>query len=299
MWVEPKPIGISNHSRRSNIFSSDEKKYLGGPKMNLMHTICVVCCWRSNFRLVIVAPLAVKINAPGTPSPFKRGRYPACYNQPLLQPAPVSPTCCVCTVVATRENISEFYSCEDVAFIMNYLPSLPQDMMTSSNWNIFRVTGHLCGEFTGSRWIEVLKLWSFLWPVPGEFPTQRPVTRSFDVFLDLRLNKRLSKQSWGWWFETQSWSLWRQCNGEGKNTGHRWTSHTKASDAELWSFLWSAHDQTDEQIIETPVIWDAMALIMTSLQWSTNTTGVWCSTLCALCGGLSRKFVGSGLPCCW
>ena len=31
-------------------------------------------------------------------------------------------------------------------------------------------------------------------PVPGEFPAQRPVTRSFDVFFDLRLNKRLSKQ---------------------------------------------------------------------------------------------------------
>ena len=43
-------------------------------------------------------------------------------------------------------------------------------------------------------------------------PTQRPVTRSFDVFFDLRLNKRLSKQPWGWWFETPSWSLWRQCN---------------------------------------------------------------------------------------
>ena len=69
-------------------------------------------------------------------------------------------------------------------------------MMTSSNGNIFRVTGPLCGEFTG----------------PGEFPTQRPVTRSFDVFFDLRLNKRLSKQPWGWWFETPSWSLWRQCN---------------------------------------------------------------------------------------
>ena len=39
-------------------------------------------------------------------------------------------------------------------------------------------------------------------PVTGEFPTQRPVTRSSDVFFDLRLNKRLSKQSWGWWFET-------------------------------------------------------------------------------------------------
>ena len=49
-------------------------------------------------------------------------------------------------------------------------------------------------------------------PIPGEFPAQRPVTRSFDVFFDLRLNKRLSKQPWGWWFETPSWSLWRQCN---------------------------------------------------------------------------------------
>ena len=49
-------------------------------------------------------------------------------------------------------------------------------------------------------------------PVPGEFPTQRPVTRSFDVFFDLRLYIRLSKQSWGWWFETLSRSLWRHCN---------------------------------------------------------------------------------------
>ena len=51
-------------------------------------------------------------------------------------------------------------------------------MMTSSNGNIFRVNVPLCGEFTG----------------PGEFPAQRPVTRSFDVFFDLRLNQRLSKQ---------------------------------------------------------------------------------------------------------
>ena len=68
-------------------------------------------------------------------------------------------------------------------------------MMTSWNGNIFRVTGHLCGEFTGHRWI------------PG----------------------------------------------------------TKASDAELWCFLWSAPEQTIEQIIETPVILNAIALIMTSL----------------------------------
>ena len=50
-------------------------------------------------------------------------------------------------------------------------------------------------------------------PVTGEFPSRRPVTRSFDVFFDLRLNKRLSKQSWGWWIETPSNSLWRHCNG--------------------------------------------------------------------------------------
>ena len=50
-------------------------------------------------------------------------------------------------------------------------------------------------------------------PVPGEFPTQRPVTWSFDVFFDLRLNKWFSKQSWGWWFETLSPPLWRHRNG--------------------------------------------------------------------------------------
>ena len=46
-------------------------------------------------------------------------------------------------------------------------------------------------------------------PVPGEFPTQRPMTRSFDVYFDLRLDKRLCKQSWGWWFETLLCPLWR------------------------------------------------------------------------------------------
>ena len=49
-------------------------------------------------------------------------------------------------------------------------------------------------------------------PVPGEFPTQRPVTQSFHVFFDMHMNKRLRKQSRGWWFETQSRSLWRHCN---------------------------------------------------------------------------------------
>ena len=46
----------------------------------------------------------------------------------------------------------------------------------------------------------------------GEFPSQRPVTQSFDVIFDLRLNKRLSKQSRGWCFETPSCTSWRHCN---------------------------------------------------------------------------------------
>ena len=80
--------------------------------------------------------------------------------------------------------------------------SAPDAMMTSSNGNIFRVTGPLCGEFTG----------------PGEFPTQRPVTRSFDVFFDLRPNKRLSKQWPGWWFETLSRPFWRHRNALSQNS---------------------------------------------------------------------------------
>ena len=68
-------------------------------------------------------------------------------------------------------------------------------MMASSNGNIFRVTGLLCGEFTG----------------------------------------------------------------------HRWIPRTKASDTDLWCFLWSSPEPTIEQTMETPVIWDAIVPIMTSL----------------------------------
>ena len=68
-------------------------------------------------------------------------------------------------------------------------------MMTSSNGNIFRVTGPLCGEPTGQRWIPLTKvsdaeLWCFVWSGP----------------------ERFSKQSRRRWFETPSRSLWRNCN---------------------------------------------------------------------------------------
>ena len=66
-------------------------------------------------------------------------------------------------------------------------------MMTSSNGNVFRA-------LTLCTWI-------------CEFPSKRPVTRSFEVLFDLRVNKRLSKQSRDWWFETPSRSSWRHCYG--------------------------------------------------------------------------------------
>ena len=69
---------------------------------------------------------------------------------------------------------------------MSYSPSFPThilSMMTSSNGNVFRVTDPLCTKVSDT-----------------------------DVFIDLRLNKRSSKQSRRWWFETPSRSLWRLCN---------------------------------------------------------------------------------------
>ena len=81
--------------------------------------------------------------------------------------------------------------------------------------------------------------------VTGEFPAQRPVTLSLDVFFDLRLNKRLSKQSWGWWFET-SCSLWCNCNGcsgyQWKNikAPHYWPCLSK-SNGDWWIPLTKGH----------------------------------------------------------
>ena len=75
--------------------------------------------------------------------------------------------------------------------------SICMNMMMSSNGNIFHVTGHLCREFTGDRWIPCTK--DSFW-------------QSFGVFFDLRLIEGLSKQSGGRWFEMPSRPLWRHCN---------------------------------------------------------------------------------------
>ena len=65
------------------------------------------------------------------------------------------------------------------------------------------------------KWNFFPRHWLFVRGIhqsPVNCPPKRPVVRSFDVFFDLRLNKRLSKQWCGWWFETPSHPLWRHSN---------------------------------------------------------------------------------------
>ena len=88
-------------------------------------------------------------------------------------------------------------------------PLFMNAMMTSSDGNIFRVTGHLCGEFTGPRWI----------------PAQKASAAELWYFFHLRLNKRLSKESWGWWFETLSRPLWRHRNVKPISSTLRYHDH--------------------------------------------------------------------------
>ena len=106
--------------------------------------------------------------------------------------------------------------------------------MTSTNGNNFRVTGHLCGEFNGPRWI----------------PRTKASDAEFDVFFDLRLNKRLSKQSWGWWFETLSHPSWLHRNvhlvkAPSPGTLSVWHHDKNHHDAlmrhqgEAWQCLWT------------------------------------------------------------
>ena len=75
----------------------------------------------------------------------------------------------------------------------------------------------------------LLAIWAGNSPVTGEFPAQRPV-RSFDVSFDFRLNKRLSKQSWVWWFDTPPRSLWRHRNV-------LWISPSSDTSHEMWTWF--------------------------------------------------------------
>ena len=106
-----------------------------------------------------------------------------------------------CHNLATDLDYCEHQPCVEGCFC-------PQGLVLHSKWQCYK-----------SWWRHQMETFSALLaicagnsPFPGEFLAQRPVTRSFGVFFDLRLDKRWSKQSWGWWFETLSRPLWCHCN---------------------------------------------------------------------------------------
>ena len=91
--------------------------------------------------------------------------------------------------------------------------------ISSTNGNPFYQRMYTSQDLNISWWRHPLETFSALLaicagnsPATGEFPAQRPVTRSFNVFFDLCLNKRLNTHSWGWWVETPMRSLWRHSN---------------------------------------------------------------------------------------
>ena len=119
--------------------------------------------------------------------------------------------CCMATYFPAFKSWIHFRKHNKFTGIFHFLPFLDNEI------------GHVAENLScRTWWCHQMKTFSTLLaicagnsPVIGEFVAQRPVTRSFDDFFDLRLNIRLSKQSRGWWFETPSYPLWRHCNETG------------------------------------------------------------------------------------
>ena len=91
--------------------------------------------------------------------------------------------------------------------------------------------------------------------VPGEFRAQRPVTRGFDIYYDLCLNKRLSKQSWAWWFETLSRTLLRLCNVRTRYVLSYVSAESEQTNFKLFSYCMRYHDIYDRDISRVENSW--------------------------------------------
>ena len=115
-------------------------------------------------------------------------------------------------------------------------------------------------KFSGYLWINLLTLKMEL----GNKARYKEAVQYISVAILYEMFMAITTSSNGNMFRVTC-SLW------GESTGDRWIPLTTASDAEPSLFLWSAPEQSFEQTIETPVIWVAIALIMTSLR---------CITIC-------------------
>ena len=97
--------------------------------------------------------------------------------------------------------------------VLTHLPRCPlTNMLTCGGTSSAKAHTYMWWRHQMETFSTLLALCAGNAPITGEFPTQRPVTRRFDIFCDMCLNKRLNKQLWGWWFETPSGTLWRHCS---------------------------------------------------------------------------------------
>ena len=115
-------------------------------------------------------------------------------------------------VFGVSHGALQFMAYEELKKSYNKHRGLPPDAK-------FVSTQLLADRYQATWWRHQMETFSALLalcggnsPVTGGFPPQRPVTQSFDIFIDLRLKKWLSTQSRRWWFETPTCSLWRHCN---------------------------------------------------------------------------------------
>ena len=99
------------------------------------------------------------------------------------------------------------------------LENICKNSYTYENFDLIHSIKEIVGALKGTWWRHQMETFSALLaicagnlPLTGEFPSQRQVVRSFDVFFDLHLTKLFSKQ-WDWRFEAPSCPLWRHCNG--------------------------------------------------------------------------------------
>ena len=136
----------------------------------------------------------------------------------------------------------------------------PISMMSGSSYDVMS-QGHneLNLKDVGNKWWRhqmetfsaLLAICAGNSPVSGEFPAQRPVTRNFYVFFDLRPNKLLSKQWWSWWFETPSRPLWR-CRNVWASSDNNQQNTSGVSLVTSWSNLF---------FISLPFLWFAKRLL--------------------------------------
>ena len=112
-------------------------------------------------------------------------------------------------IVTNAFSASNTLSADDSTYVANIARDTCDDnrgMQDDIKWNHFPCYWPFV---RGNHWSSV------------NSPAQRQVTRSFDVLFEMRLNKRLSKQWWGWWFETPSRPLWHHCNGWNTCVAHK------------------------------------------------------------------------------